>query len=184
MMKLRLPHAPYIANKIAIDLANCDFISVLYGLDGVCKIAQNLLEKNIQEELRIEEKARDIVEENLEEIEFMQADEHQLFWKVKKHLADEAGFELSWEDRYNNLSHKILNALLEEDLIDFSVSETRVKNIIFKAIDSYAKAYDEIEDIITERISNYKRKIVFGSEEYDLIFDKLYQEELRKRGFL
>ena len=114
----------------------------------------------------------------------MQADEYQLFWKVKKHLAEELGFELAWEDRYNNLSHQILNALLEEDLIDFSVSETRVKNIIFKSIDSYAKAYDEIRDTITERISNYKRKIVFGSEEYDLIFDKLYQEELRKKGFL
>ena len=69
-------------------------------------------------------------------------------------------------------------------MIEFSTSETRVKNIIFKAIDSYTKIYNEIEEIVNEKISNYKRKIIFGSEEYDLIFDRLYQEELKKKGFL
>ncbi|CAM2941754.1 DUF507 family protein [Helicobacter burdigaliensis] len=183
-MKLKIPHAPYIGNKIALDLSSCGFVSILHGLDGVSKVAQVLLVKDLEEELKIEEKAREIIEENLDEIEFMQADEHQLFWKVKKHIAQENDFNLAWEDRYNALSHKILNELIDEDLIDFAVSETRVKNVIFKAIDSYVKAYSEIEEIISEKISNYKRKIVFGSEEYELIFDKLYQEELKKRGFL
>lgn len=183
-MKFKVSHAPYIGNKIAIDLANCNFVSLLHGLDGIAKVASELLTKNIQEELKIEEKAREIVEENSEEIEFMQADEHQLFWKVKRHIAQESDFELNFEDRYNKLSHNIMQELLDEDLIDFSVSEVMVKNIIFKAINSYSKAYSEIEDSIYDKISNYKRKIVFGSEEFDLIFDKLYEEELKKKGFL
>ena len=91
---------------------------------------------------------------------------------------------LNWEDRYIHLAHKILDELYEEDLIEYSTSETRVKNVIFKAIDGYVKIYNEIENIVNEKISNYKRKIVFGSEEYDLIFDRLYQEELKKKGFL
>lgn len=183
-MKFKVSHAPYIGNKIAIDLANSSFVTVLYGLDGVAKIASDLLAENIQEEFKIEEKAKEIVEENIDEIEFMQADEHQLFWKVKRHIADEHNFELNFEDRYNNLSHRIMQSLLNEDLIDFDVPDIKVKNVIFKAINSYAKAYSEIEDSIYEKISNYKRKIVFGSEEFDLIFDKLYQEELKKKGFL
>lgn len=183
-MKFKVSHAPYIGNKIAIDLANCNFVSLLHGLDGIVKVASELLTKNIQEELKIEEKAREIVEENSEEIEFMQADEYQLFWKVKRHIAQESDFELNFEDRYNKLSHNIMQELLDEDLIDFSVSEVMVKNIIFKAINSYSKAYSEIEDSIYDKISNYKRKIVFGSEEFDLIFDKLYEEELKKKGFL
>ena len=56
--------------------------------------------------------------------------------------------------------------------------------MIFKAINGYSKIYNEIEEIVQERIANYKRKILFGSEEYDLIFSKLYQEELQKKGFL
>ena len=183
-MKLRLPHAPYIGNKIALDLSNCGFVNVLHGIEPISKIAQKFIEEDIKEEMRIEEKAREILEENLDEIEFMQADEQQLFWKIKHKLAENQNFILNWEDRYNNLAHKILDELYDEDLIEFSTSETRVKNIIFKAIDSYTKIYNEIEEIVNEKISNYKRKIIFGSEEYDLIFDRLYQEELKKKGFL
>ena len=183
-MKLRLPHAPYIGNKIALDLSNCGFVNVLHGIEPISKIAQKFIEEDIKEEMRIEEKAREILEENLDEIEFMQADEHQLFWKIKHKLAENQNFILNWEDRYNNLAHKILDELYDEDLIEFSTSETRVKNIIFKAIDSYTKIYNEIEEIVNEKISNYKRKIIFGSEEYDFIFDRLYQEELKKKAFL
>ena len=164
-MKLRLPHAPYIGNKIALDLSNCGFVNVLHGIEPISKIAQKFIEEDIKEEMRIEEKAREILEENLDEIEFMQADEHQLFWKIKHKLAENQNFILNWEDRYNNLAHKILDELYDEDLIEFSTSETRVKNIIFKAIDSYTKIYNEIEEIVNEKISNYKRKIIFGSEE-------------------
>ena len=183
-MKLRLPHAPYIGNKIALDLSTCGFVSLLHGIEGISKIAQNFIEADIKEEIKIEEKAREILEENLDEIEFMQADEHQLFWRIKQKLAEQENFILNFEDRYNNLAHKILNALFEEDCIDSATSETRIVNVIFKAINGYAKIYNSIEDVVQERIANYKRKIIFGSEEYELIFDKLYQEELKKKGFL
>lgn len=183
-MKFRLAHAHYIGNKIALDLSNCGFVSILHGLEGISKVAQEFIKTDIQEEAKIEEKAREILEENLDEIEFMRADEHQLFWKIKQKLAENENFILNFEDRYNHLAHKILNELFEEDLIDSATSETRIVNVIFKAINSYSKIYNEVEEIVQERISNYKRKIVFGSEEYDLIFDKLYQEELKKKGFL
>lgn len=183
-MKFKPAHAPYIGNKIALDLSTCGFVTILHGLDGISKVAQESIKENLQEEAKIEEKAREILEENLDEIEFMQADEHQLFWKIKQKLADNENFILNFEERYNHLSHRILNELFEEDLIDSSTSETRIVNVIFKAINGYVKIYNEIEDIVQERISNYKRKIIFGSEEYDLIFDKLYQEELKRKGFL
>lgn len=183
-MKFKLAHAPYIGNKIALDLSTCGFVSVLHGLESITKIAQQIIAKDIEEEAHIEEKVRDLLEENLDEIEFMQADEHQLFWRIKQKLAEQENFILNFEDRYNNLAHKILNALFEEDCIDSATSETRIVNVIFKAINGYAKIYNSIENVVQERIANYKRKIVFGSEEYELIFDKLYQEELKKKGFL
>ena len=171
-MKFKLAHAPYIGNKIALDLSTCGFVSILHGLENITKVAQQIIAQDIEEEARIEEKARDLLEENLDEIEFMQK------------LAEQENFILNFEDRYNNLAHRILNALFEEDCIDSATSETRIVNVIFKAINGYAKIYNSIEDIVQERIANYKRKIIFGSEEYELIFDKLYQEELQKKGFL
>lgn len=183
-MKFKPIHAHYIGNKIALDLSACGFVSVLQGLEGIAKVAEDFIAKNIQEEAQIEEKARDILEDNLEEIEFMQADEHQLFWRIKQKVAENENFILNFEDRYNHLSHAILNALFEEDLIDSDTSETRIVNVIFKAINGYSKIYNAIEEVVQERIANYKRKIIYGSEEYDLIFNQLYKEELKKKGFL
>ena len=81
-----------------------------------------------------------------------------------------------------------VNILPKNDLINFGVSENRVKNLIFAAIDDYLKSYEKIEDIVFEKIDkmqeNRSKKLVVGSEEYELIFDKLYQEELRKKGML
>lgn len=91
---------------------------------------------------------------------------------------------LNNEDRHSNLAHLILKDFIDNDFIQFSVSENRIKNLIFNSIENYLKSYGLIEDEVSEKISHYKRKLIPGSEEYELVFDKLYQEELRKRGML
>ena len=40
----------------------------------------------------------------------------------------------------------------------------------------------KIEDIVIEKIEGYKRTLIPGTEEYDMVFEKLYEEELRKKG--
>lgn len=183
-MRLRLPHAPYVANKIAIDLAKSGFVTFTKGIEPVAKAAQDLIEEDLKKEQALEEHVREIIEENEEEIEFMLADPKQLFWMIKKKLAPEYDVILNYEDRFNHLAHKILDRLIKEDLINFSVTENRVKNIIYDAIIGYINMYDEIEDIVLEKISNYKRKLIPGSDEYELVFKKLYEDELKKRGML
>lgn len=181
-MRIKQKHISFIARKIAIELVNCEFVEVEQGLEPLAKIAEEFLQKDIESELALDEKARELLEKNLEEIEFMRVDERELFWRIKRKLANERGFLLSWDERYGDLSHRIMNALLEAELIDFSVSEIRVKNVIFRAIDSFAKSFNEISGVVEERIKNYKRKIPYGSEEWDLIFEKMFAEELQKRG--
>ena len=80
-------------------------------------------------------------------------------------------------------SHKILDILIQKQYIQFSVNKNQVKNIIFKAIDSFAKIHDSIQEEVVAKIKTYKRKILVGTDEYELIYDKLYEEELRKKGF-
>ena len=69
-------------------------------------------------------------------------------------------------------------------MIEFQVSENMVKNVIFNSIESYIERFEDIEDKVIEKIKNYKRKLIPGSEEYDIVFEKLYQEELKKIGMM
>ena len=114
----------------------------------------------------------------------MQIDRKNMFWLVKKKLAGEFDVILTHEDRFSNVAHKILETIWKSGLVDYSVSENRVKNVIYGSIDEYLKSYEKIEDSVYEMMQNYKRKLIPGTDEYDLIFERLYQDELKKRGML
>lgn len=179
-----MPHAPYVANKISIDLANSPMVVLTKGMEPVREIAQRLIEDNIKKERALEEKVEDVLEENIDEIEFVNADERQLFWMIKKKMADEFGVILNYEDRYNDLAHTILDEIYDSYLVEFNANENQVKNVIYKSIEGYIKSFEAIEDVVLEKINSYKREIIPGSEEFNLIFERLYEEELAKKGFL
>ncbi|MBP9565903.1 MAG: DUF507 family protein [Sulfurospirillum sp.] len=183
-MKIRLPHAPYIANKIAIDILNCGFVTMFKGLEPVVKVAEDLIVEDIKKETALEERVIEILDQNEDEMEFQRVDRRNMFWLIKKKLAREFGVILSYEDRYNEVAHKILETCWKQGLIEYNVSENRIKNVVYMAIESYVEHFQEIENEVADKIANYKRKLVPGSEEYDLIFEKLYEEELRRRGML
>ncbi|PAF41157.1 DUF507 family protein [Helicobacter sp. 11S03491-1] len=183
-MKLKLTHIPHVANKIALDIANSSLLEIKAPIENIANLSKTILEEDIKKELEIDQKAKNLLEENLDEIEFMRADERQLFWMIKRQIAEQENFLLSWEDRYNEISHKILDELSLEGFIQFHISENLIKNLIFKSIDTYSKMYEEIEEEVIEKIKNYKRKLLVGTDEYELVFEKLYEEELKKKGFL
>jgi hypothetical protein len=181
-MKISLKTIPHISNKVAIELNKSGVVTMTRGLEAVAKEAQKVLEENVKQEMALEEKVNEICNENEEENEFMLADERQLFFMIKKKLAPEFGIILDYEERFSDLSHKILDELYEEDLIHFDVTENRIKNIIFNAITSFLADSSEIDDAVMEKIRSYKRRFIPGTDEFEILYEKLYREELTKRG--
>jgi hypothetical protein len=82
------------------------------------------------------------------------------------------------------LAHTILDELYENYLIEYEVNENQIKNVIFKAFKAFSDAYDEIDDIVYSKIKHMKREVIPGSQDYELLYERLYQEELSKRGML
>lgn len=158
-MKISLKSIPHIASKVAIDLNKSGVVTMTKGLEPVAHEAEKILIDNVKKEMALEDKADQICEENEEEIDFMLVDERQLFFMIKKKLAPEFGVILNYEERYSDISHKILDELYEEDLIHFEVTENRIKNIIYNAITSFIADSSEIEDAVMNKIRTYKKKI-------------------------
>jgi hypothetical protein len=181
-MKMTLKTIPHIANKIAIELNKSGVVTMTKGLEAVAAEAQKVLEENVKQEMALEEKVNEICDENEDQIEFMLADERQLFFMIKKKLAPEFGVILNYEERFSDIAHKILDELYEEDLIHFDVSENRIKNIIYSGITSFLANDSEIEDAVMDKIRSYKRKFIPGTDEFEILHEKLYREELMKRG--
>jgi hypothetical protein len=181
-MKISLKTIPHISNKIAIDLNKSGVVTMTQGLERVAEEAEKILVQNVHQEMALEDKVEDICEDNEEEIEFNLVDERQLFFMIKKKLAPEFGIILNYEERYSDISHKILDELYEEDLIHFDVTENRIKNIIYNAITSFIAEASELDDAVMDKIRTYKKRYIPGTDEFDILYEKLYHEELTKRG--
>jgi len=181
-MKISLKSIPHISSKISIDLNKSGVVTMTKGLEPIAIEAEKILVESVKQEMALEEKAHEICDENEEEIEFMLADERQLFFMIKKKLAPEFGVILNYEERFSDISHKILDELYEEDLIHFDVTENRIKNIIYNAITSFIADTSEIEDAVMDKIRSYKRKFIPGTDEFEILHEKLFREELLKRG--
>jgi len=181
-MKISLKTIPHISNKIAINLNLSGAVTMTKGLEAVAHEAEKILIDNVKKEMALEEKAHEICDANEEEIDFMLADERQLFFMIKKKLAPEYDVILNYEDRFSDISHKILDELYEEDLIHFDVTENRIKNIIYNAITSFLADSSEIEDLVMDKIRYYKKRYIHGTDEFEILHEKIYREELNKRG--
>ena len=181
-MKISLKTIPHISSKIAVELNKSGVVTMTQGLDRVAQEAQKVLETNVKQEVALEDKVDEICEENEEQIEFNLVDERQLFFMIKKKLAPEFGIILNYEERYSDISHKILDELYEEDLIHFDVTENRIKNIIYNAITGFIADASQIEDAVMDKIRTYKKRYIPGTDEFDILHEKLYREELQKRG--
>lgn len=183
-MRLKPQQTGYVASKIAIDLANAQFIHLPKGKDVIVQAAKNIIDENLKIEYALDEKVKNILDENYDEIEFQHADERQLFFMIKKKMAAENGVIMNYEDRYNDLSHAILDDLYENYLIEYEVNENQVKNVIFKAFKAFSDSYDKIDDIVYKKIRGMEREIIPGTQDYELLYERLYEEELKKRGML
>jgi hypothetical protein len=183
-MRLKAHQTRYVAGKIGIDLANASFVTMPKGKDAVVEASKRIIDENLAHEHALDEKVKRIIEENYDEIEFQHADERQLFFMIKKKMAPEAGVIMNYEDRYNNLAHLILDELYENYLLEYQVNENQVKNVIFRAFKSFSDAYEKIDDEVYKMIKDMKKEVIPGSQEYEMLYDRLYQEELAKRGML
>ena len=183
-MKLKKQHSNYIARKITKDIVNSEFIEVRKEKSTITQECERILNDDIQKEIELDEAVDELLENQEEEIEFYKADYRQLFWMTKKRMANEFGVNLNFEDRFSNIAHNIMDYLYEEDFIHFTVNDNQVKNLIANSIDNFIKGYDEADSIAYEKIKTYKRKLIPGTEDYDIVYHRLYEDELIRKGLI
>ena len=85
------------------------------------------------------------------------------------------------EEKISHLAHRILNGLSEDLELEWRVDETRVLREIKEAILSALRLEAEIDRIVRQRLASYSRPIAEGSPEWEVLYRKSFNEELRKR---
>ncbi len=83
-------------------------------------------------------------------------------------------------ERCVHLSHQAINALEDDDCVDFIADLNDVRLKILHILESEMVREDELEDAVRRKISSQKRDIPVGSSEWEVLFRKYYEEEVNK----
>lgn len=84
-------------------------------------------------------------------------------------------------EKVNALSHMLAKGLAELPGVTLHAPENTVRLEIVRAIQDALKLEDAIDATVRRTLNSYTRKIVEGSRDWDVMYQKLYEEELARR---
>jgi len=80
------------------------------------------------------------------------------------------------------ISHQITDVLVASDDVDFIEDRDTIRQQIVQILTSMLRDEEKIEQEVRKRITSQKKEILEGSEEWDVLHKKYYQDELRRLG--
>jgi hypothetical protein len=80
-------------------------------------------------------------------------------------------------DKVVRLSHLIFNEFNNDEEIEFFAEPSEIRQEIFKMISDEMKADEAIDALVRRKIETQKRAIVEGSDEWEVLYRKYYEEE-------
>lgn len=87
-------------------------------------------------------------------------------------------------EKINFLSRQILNALYNNDQVEFLDDANEIRLTIVKAIEEEMRLYETLDKKAVGKIQSQKKSIEEGSREWEILYRKYYNEELNKLGKL
>jgi hypothetical protein len=78
------------------------------------------------------------------------------------------------------LSHLILEHLNQNEDVEFFEEPQQVRQEIVRLISDEMKADEAIDALVRRKIESQKRTIVEGSDEWEVLYRKYYEEEVAR----
>ena len=82
-------------------------------------------------------------------------------------------------EKINLLSHQIADKLASIDAVEFIEDRNTIRLAVFDIINKWLKKEDLIDLEARRKIESQTRKIPEGSAEWEILYRKYYEEELR-----
>ena len=144
------------------------------------------LTHHFEEERQIETEADTLLKER--ESEFSLNDRPKAMHRIRKQLAEQKKFILSGgadtrfsEDKIYHFSHLVADRLYDDDLMDFR-DEDEGPKFVKKVFLNYFHQEDEAGDKARKKILSMGNAPFEGSRDWDILYRKFLEEELRRLG--
>jgi hypothetical protein len=85
-------------------------------------------------------------------------------------------------DKLNKLAHTVADALAETDAVGFLEERNVIRQESRKALEALLEEEGRIDTAARLKIANQKKIILEGSQEWEILYRKYYNDEVRKLG--
>jgi uncharacterized protein len=85
-------------------------------------------------------------------------------------------------DKINKVAHVVTDALADMDEVDFVEDRNTIRLEVRKILEELLNQEEKIDQAARHKIENQKRTILEGSQEWDILYRKYYNEEVKKLG--
>ena len=85
-------------------------------------------------------------------------------------------------DKLNKLAHTVADTLAEIDEVDFLEDRNTIRQEARKALEALLMAETKIDAAARMKISSQRKIIMEGSQEWDILYRKYYNDEVKKLG--
>ena len=85
-------------------------------------------------------------------------------------------------DKVNKVAHAVTEGLRELDAVDFVEDANTIRLEVRKILEDLLNQEAKIDQSARLKIESQKRTILEGSQEWDILYRKYYNEEVKKLG--
>ncbi len=85
-------------------------------------------------------------------------------------------------DKLNKLAHTVADTLAEVNEVDFLEDRNTIRQESRKALEKLLLEETKLDAAARQKISSQRKIILEGSQEWDILYRKYYNEEVKKLG--
>lgn len=85
-------------------------------------------------------------------------------------------------DKLNKLAHTVADTLAEIDEVEFQEDRNTIRQEARKALETLLTQEMKIDAAARQKIASQRRIIPEGSQEWDILYRKYYNDEVKKLG--
>ena len=85
-------------------------------------------------------------------------------------------------DKVNKLAHNVADALATLDEVEFIEDPNTIRMEARRILEELLAAEEKIDLAARQKIESQRRTIVEGTQEWDILYRKYYNEEVKKLG--
>lgn len=85
-------------------------------------------------------------------------------------------------DKMNKLAHRVADALAEMEKVDFVEDRNTIRMEVRRVMEELLKQEAQIDAAARQKIESQRRTITEGTQEWDILYRKYYNDEVKKLG--